>query len=161
MLNCYKCFNSELESQYGDKFYPNVIYHTDGKIKFQQNGFHMCANLEDTLRYFDSFNNQIIIANVIGFGNYDKYDDYYNEYFDMFATEYMMIEHVLEREEITSYALKLSDTRLKRFLSLYKLNEFELELFKRKYYKDNFIMPTIEYYQSNKNKILVKKTMFK
>ena len=74
----------------------------------------------------------------------------------MYATEYMMIEHVLEREEITSYALHLSSVRLKRFLSLYKLNQFEIEIFKRKYYKDSFIMPTIDYYQSNRNKILIK-----
>ena len=50
----------------------------------------MCLNLEDTLRYFDSFNSKILIAKVIGFGNYDKY----NEFFDMYSTEYMLMETI-------------------------------------------------------------------
>ena len=160
MINGYKCFNSGLVNQYGVKFYPKVIYHADGEIKFQQNGFHMCKKLEDTLRYFDSFNNSIEIANVIGFGRSHEYDDEYNEFFDMYATEYMIIRHVLNREEIMSYALKLSPMAMKRFISLYRLNEFELEIFKRKFYNDCYIMSSINYYQENmnreKNKILLK-----
>lgn len=158
MIEAYKCFNSGLIDQYGQKYQIGKIYHADNKIKFHKNGFHMCTNLEDTLRYFDSFEEDIDIATVSGFGNFDKYDDEYNEFFDMYATEYMLIKHVLTRDEIIAYASGISEMRLKRFLSLYKLNDFELHYFKEKCKKSRMLLETINYYQENheKTKLLKK-----
>lgn len=156
MIEAYKCFNDGLVNQYGIKFQIGIVYHATDDIKFQKNGFHMCKNLEDTLRYFDSFNNNIEIAKVCGFGNIDKYEDEYNEFFDMYATEYMIINHVLTREEIVNYTNHISDMALKRFLSLYKLNKCELEYFKEKYKNNYMLMSTIDYFQKEE-KILIKK----
>ena len=59
----YKCFNENLINRYGTKFEIGKIYHANGNIKFgnKGNGFHLCKNLEDTLRYFKSFNYKINI----------------------------------------------------------------------------------------------------
>ena len=116
----------------------------------------MCANLEDTLRYFDSFNNSIDIAKVEGFGKIDKYSDEYNEFFNMYATEYMKIIHVLTRSEIIDYTRNISEMQLKRFLSLYRLTDLELNYFKEKYQNNDMITRTIFYYQ-NSGKKLIKK----
>ena len=129
MVEGYKCFKKGLVSQFGDSFEVGKIYHYGNDIKFNKSGFHMCANLEDTLRYFDTFNEEIDIASVIGYGNINHYDDEYNEFFDMYAVEYLKICHLLTREEIINYALNLPIMQLKRFLSLYKLTREELELF--------------------------------
>ncbi len=63
----YKCFNSDLTNRYGSKFEVGKTYHAKGDIKFGNNGngFHMCKNMEDTLRYFDAFNDNVL--------NYIKY----------------------------------------------------------------------------------------
>lgn len=154
MIEAYKCFNDGLINQYGEKFEVGVVYHIDNKIRFHENGFHMCTNLEDTLRYFDSFNNEVNIAKVEGFGNFDKYSDEYNEFFDMYATEYMKIIHVLTRDEIINYTKNISEMQLKRFLSLYKLNELELKYFKDKYQNNDMIMKTIYYHQTKVEKLI-------
>ena len=75
----------------------------------------------------------------------------------MCAVEYLKILSLLSRDEIISYALKLPPERVKRFISLYKLNNNEIELFKEKYNKIPFIMDTIEYYQFGNNKIYQKR----
>ena len=157
MINGYKCFNEGLINQYGLKFEPNTIYHEDRDVKFHHGGFHMCTNLEDTLRYFDAMNNKVDIAKVTGFGKIDKYNDEYNEYFDMYATEYMIIDYVLTREEIINYSLGLSHMGLKRFVSSYKLTEEEIELFLQRYSRDSVIRDAIEYYQKGNNKVYIKK----
>ena len=158
MIEAYKCFREGLINRYGEKFTIGEVYHIDNEILFRKNGFHMCVNLEDTLRYFDSFEENIDIAKVYGFGKINKYDDEYNEFFDMYATEYMIIDHVLTREEIISYTNHISEMQLKRFLSLYKLNDLELEYFKEKCKKNIMLMQTIDYYQGNHEKIkLLKK----
>ena len=118
----------------------------------------MCTNLEDTLRYFDAINNEVDIAMVTGFGEVNKYDDEYNDYFDMYATEYMTINHVLSRDEIIDYVLKLPPYRVKRFISLFRLTDDEIELFKEKFYKDHMVIDaTIKYYQNDEFREMVKK----
>ena len=149
MIEAYKCFNEGLFNLYNERFEVGIVYHLNNEIKFHKNGFHMCKNLEDTLRYFDSFNNNIEIAKVRGFGNIDKYDDYYNEFFDMYATEYMIIDHILTRKEIIEYTSNMSEMGLKRFLSLYRLNNEELAYFREKYRYNSMIMNTIQFYQNN------------
>ena len=117
----------------------------------------MCTNLEDTLRYFDAFNEEVDITSVIGYGNINKYDDEYNEFFDMYSVEYLKLLTLLKREEIISYALKLPSMRLKRFISLFKLTKEELELFREKFKKDSMIQTTMDFYQDEKSKLYIKK----
>ena len=134
MIEGYKCFNSGLVNRYGLKFEPFKEYHATGDIIFHSNGFHMCVNLEDTLRYFDAMNKSVDIAKVVGYGDTSQYDDEYNGYYDMYAVEYLKILSVLSRDEIIDYALKLTPLRAKRFISLYKLSDNEIILFKEKFY---------------------------
>ena len=67
------------------------IYTTDEDISYGKGGFHFCLRLEDTLRYFDGFERNVVIIEVTGFGNYHEYWDDYYEYYDMYAYEYMEI----------------------------------------------------------------------
>ena len=155
MLSGYKCFNKGLTNRYGKKFEVGTLYHCDKDIKFGNNGhgFHMCKNLEDTLRYFDAMNEEIDICKVICNGEIDHYNDEYNGYYDMYAAEYMFIEKILSREEIISYALNLTDYQIKRFISLFKLTDEEKKLFIDKFNVFPDVLDYIAYYQNNDKEV--------
>ena len=152
----FKAFNKNLINRYGKIYELNKIYHTKEKIKFgiNGNGFHMCRNLEDTLRYYDSFNNDIEICLVLGYGNFESYCDDYYGYYNMFAFESMYIIKILSRNEIINYMKTKSSDRIKRFISLYKMNEEEYNIFRNISVDiDNYI----DYYQLNKKDVFKKK----
>ena len=149
MIKGYKCFNKGLITNYNDKLELNKIYHVKDNIKFSQSGFHLCSYLEDTFRYFDTFQNEVDVTEVIGYGNISKYDDEYNGFYDMYSVEFMKIVRVLLREDIIKYAINLPEYRLLRFISLYKLNLNEIKLFKKLYYNNKNIINAIMYYQEN------------
>lgn len=150
-MELYKCFNKGLVNRYGKKYEVNKLYSADGEIKFGNsgNGFHMCKYLEDTLRYFDAMNDEVDIGLVHGFGKEVKYDDEYNGFYDMYVYEKMIIDKVLTREEIIKYGLNLSEYRIRRFISLYRLNDDEIRLFLDKFKSDFGVNDYIEYYQKN------------
>lgn len=156
MVNGYKCFNKGLINRYGHKFEEGEIYHYVGDVKFHKSGFHMCSNLEDTLRYFDAFNDEVDIASVTGYGDINAYDDEYNGFYDMYAVEYLKINHVLTRDEIIEYALKLPEFQVKRFISLFKLTNDEIELFQDKFFNVKSVILTIDYYQNKDNDKVLK-----
>ena len=151
----YKCFNQGLINRYGHKFEMGKTYHAESEIKFGNNGngFHICTNLEDTLRYFDAFNNEVDICLVCCYGDNSLYNDEYYGYYDMYAFEYMKIIKKLSREEIFEYAKRLSDYRLKRFISLMKLTQNELEEIKNLFKDNEDILKCILYYQENKTDV--------
>ena len=153
----YKCFNSDFTNRYGIKFSIGKIFVAPGKIKFGNNGngFHICKNMEDTFRYYDTSN--IIVCEVIGSGNYVEYFDEYNEYFDMYSVEKLEIIKELSREEIIKEGLDLNEIRVKRFLSTFKLNDKEIVLFKNKYRNKNEIINLIAYYQEYNKEIFNEK----
>jgi len=157
IVNGYKCFNEGLITRYNDKLEVGKVYHADGAIKFNKSGFHMCLNLEDTLRYFDAFKSEINIANVTGFGNIFEYNDEYNGFYDMYSVEYIRINSILTREDIIKYALKLPAYRAKRFISLYKLTDVEIELFKNIFINEIDVIDAINYYQDCNSQIYIKK----
>lgn len=148
----YKCFNADLTNRYGKKFIVGKIYFTPGVIKFGNNGngFHLCKNMEDTLRYFDAMNTSVSICRVVGRGNVVSYFDDYYGYYDMFAVSELEIVSKLTRDEIVSIGLRLGEHRVKRFLSGYKLNNQELKKFKDKFLNNREVLKVIEYYQENK-----------
>ena len=157
MIFGYKCFNKDLVNRYGTIFEIGKEYHEENDIKFQCRGFHMCANLEDTLRYFDAMHSSVDIAKVVGYGNINEYDDDYNGFYNMYAAEYLKILYVLSRDEIINYALNLSPERAKRFVSLYKLNNEEIVLFQERYRNMHYVLDAIEYYQLGNDKIYQKR----
>ena len=159
MIKGYKCFNQGLINVYGYKYEIGKIYHANGEIRFGNsgNGFHICTNLEDTLRYYDAMNEEVEIAIVTCYGNTHKYDDEYNGYYDMYACEYMIINKVLNHEEIINYALNLDGERIKRFISQFKLTPEELALFKQEFKNKEIVLDYITYYQENDKEIFRRK----
>ena len=150
-MKLYKCFNSGLINRYGMNFCLGKEYCANGPLKFGNdgNGFHACTYMEDTLRYFNSFTDKVDIAIINGYGKCLKYDDEYNGFYDMYVCERILIKKVLSRKEIIDYGLKLSDFRLKRFLSLYGLSDLEKDLFYKKFIYNTDILRYIDYYQNN------------
>ena len=149
MFYGYKCFNKGLINRYGIQFEVGKTYHCDGEIKFGNNGngFHVCRRLEDILRYFDAMTGKVDICKVICYGKYAKGEDEYNDYYDMFAFEYMIIQKIMTREEIINYGLGLYEMQAKRFVSQYKLTEEEIAIFKNRFQRSSHILNTISYYQ--------------
>ena len=145
----YKCFKKGLISNYGDYFQERTIYHSLNPV-YGKNGYHFCLRLEDTLRFFDTFNEEVDIAYVKGYGKISESYDDYNEYYNLYSAEYLEIIHVLERCEIINYALSLPDTRVKRFIEQFKLNLDELRIFSDKFKKNNYVFESIKYYQKKK-----------
>ena len=78
-----------MTNRYGMKFEVGKIYMACGPIKFGNNGngFHMCKNMEDTFRYFDSTN--IAVCKVNGFGKKKLYEDEYYGFYDMYTRSKM------------------------------------------------------------------------
>lgn len=153
----YKCFNKDLTNRYGTKFSVGKIYVAPGIIKFGNNGngFHICKNMEDTFRYFDTTN--FTVCEVIGSGNMSKKTDEYYGYYDMYCVEKMKIIKELSRKEIIDIGLNLNEIRIKRFLSTLILTEEEIELFKNKYKGKRDVINTISYYQEGNKNIYIKK----
>ena len=51
----YKRLNLDMTSKYGDMQYElNTPYYLEGKLKICFNGYHLCKNLLDTIRFYDS-----------------------------------------------------------------------------------------------------------
>ena len=146
----YKSFNADMTNRYGKKFEVGKIYTMDGTIKFGNNGngFHMCKNMEDTFRYFDSTN--IAVCKVNGFGKMQKYDDEYYGFYDMYAVENIEILKLLKRKEILEYMLDLYPERVMRFIQLFKLYDDEIVLFEDKFKSNSKVIEYIDYYQKGK-----------
>ena len=102
MIYGYKCFNSGLINRYFQKFKVGETYTTNGELKFGNdgNGFHMCKNMEDTFRYFDTQNKDICVCEVIGSGQIITVNDEFYGYYDLYCVEKIQIVKVLTREEL-------------------------------------------------------------
>ena len=147
----YKCFDKGLINRYGQMFEVGKTYHCDEDIQFGNDGhgFHMCKNMEDTFRYFDTTNGEIDICKVTGYGKLHKADDEYWGYYDMYACEYLKIDKLLTREEIIAYGLTLDTFRACRFVQTLSLTPEEIALFKIKFQNDIEVLTYIAYYQEN------------
>lgn len=155
----YKCFNKNLTNRYGMKFEEGRKYKVSGNIKFGNdgNGFHFCKNMEDTFRYFDAMNDEVSVCVVKGSGNIVNYFDDYYGYYDMYSAQEIEIIKKLNREEIINMELNLNETRVKRFVSLYRLNQKEKEMFLNKFAKFIQVKDAIMYYQEHNSKVYIKK----
>lgn len=126
----YKGFNQNLTNRYGKKFEVGQKYYIEGDLKWGPlgNGYHMCTNLEDCLRFIDP--NTSVIAKVKGFGKIKLHEDDYYGYYDMYVCEGIEIIKILSRKEIISMMLNVNEYRQERFIKGYNLTEKELQLFK-------------------------------
>lgn len=134
----YKSVDKNYKDISGNIVEENKTYHVDGNVIYGNggNGYHFAKKLEDTLRYQlsdEDFLTRPNIAKVIGFGDIvESFDGYYG-YYELYAAESIKILKYLKEDEIIAYALKLNETRMLRFVSLYRLNSDEIKLFKNKY----------------------------
>ena len=159
MVCGYKCFYKGLINTVGVKFEVGKTYQVSGDVIFgiNGNGFHMCLRLEDTLRFFDTFSEDVSVCEVIGYGEFHKRDDEYNDYYDMYACSGIYIVKELTREEIVLYGLNLYEMRLLRFISSFKLTEEEKKMFRVKFHDNRLVNEYLDYYQDNKKDAFVRK----
>lgn len=92
-------------------------------------------------------NEEIVIAKVIGSGEIKEYYDDYNGYYDLYAASDLYIESIVPRNTIVNLFLNTDTLRTKRFLEGYKLTKEEIAFYKARFYKDDMVIRTIEYYQ--------------
>ena len=135
-----------MTNRYGMKFEVGKVYTSKGPIKFgnKGNGFHMCKNMEDTFRYFDTTN--IAVCKVNGFGKKQLYEDEYYGFYDMYAVEKIEILKLLKRKEILDHMLNNYPDRVIRFIQLFKLYDDEIKLFEDKFKNENRVMESIKLY---------------
>ena len=143
----YKAFNKDATNRYGQPFTEGETYRVFGDVKFGNdgNGYHMCTALSDVFRYVDA-TDDVLVALVTGRGKYDKYDDMYYGYYDMYSFEEMTIDRFLSREEVIDKMLKSPTHEVKKFLSTFKLKEEEKVLFARKFRSDIDVIKCLLYY---------------
>ena len=151
MIKGFKCFYSGLTNAFGQKLQLDKKYVYDGKVEFKSSGYHLCTNLEDTLRYFDGVNKSIDICEVIGFPEYIKLEDEYYGYYDMYACQCILLTKILTRNEIIKKADRMHALAFKRFAAGYKLTEEELAYFKNKYKKETDVLYHLIYYYEDKD----------
>ena len=92
--------NKNMNNRYGMTFEEGKEYSVSGEIVFGNlgNGFHFCQRLEDTLRYVNAMNGDVLLAEVIGSGEIKEgYDDYYG-YYDMYVASDLKVVRVLDRD---------------------------------------------------------------
>ncbi len=157
----YKGFEKGLIGYDGMKFELGKIYVCDGIIKFKDNGFHLCKNMEDVFKYYTNFDDEISVCLVKGSGEFDKGEDNYYGYYDMYAFEKLEILKELTEEEIIKYALDLyrvnhDEFRIKRFLSTYKLKKEYISLFEELCKNEMDVLKAIDYYQKGKTNVYKK-----
>lgn len=145
----YKAFNADFTNHYGYQFEGKSLHSVAGKAKFgtSGNGFHFCERLEDTLRYFDVMNSNVLFAEVIGSGDVVEYSDEYYGYYDMYAATELEVVKVLSREEIINMYLSMPEFRMIRFVQGFRLTDEEKALMRCCYADDANVLNAISYYQ--------------
>ena len=144
----FKAFNKGLITRQGEQLELKKIYEIEEHPSFGKRGFHMCENLEDTLRYFDCDN--IDICRVEGYPEIVKYVDDYNVSGEMYSCQKIKLTHIMTEEEIIEEADKMNMFSFHTFSSLYKLNEEQIKYFVEKYINENWILENIIYHYYDK-----------
>ena len=158
MVTGFKAFDSKTNNRYGMHFEEKKVYSVEGPIKFGTtgNGYHMCCNLEDTLRYVD-MEDDFVIAEVVGYGDMVQYEDEYNGYYDMYATRKIYIKRFLSRKEIIDMMLNTYENRAYRFVQFYPLSEKEKEMFRLAYASSEKVLDAISYYRDGDVEVYARK----
>ncbi len=151
VIKGYKAFNKDKTNRYGSPFEEGCTYtyNADEKVRFGNFGvgFHFCTELADVFRYFPNDDDDVLVAKVTGTGKYEKYDDEYYGYYDMYVVSSITIDRFLTREEIINHILNDSEFNVKKFLATFRLNEKEKLLFLKKFVNNYDICRFILYFQ--------------
>lgn len=149
IIKGYKAFNGDMTNRYKVPFAEGETYSVEGPLSFgiRGNGYHFCKRLEDTLRYFSAFDQEIKIAEVTSIDEAIEYSDEYYGYYEMYVARTLTIDKILTREEIISMFLDAYDEQVVRFLNGYKLTNEEIEIFRLKYASKRKVQLALSYYQ--------------
>ena len=151
----YKALLEGLYNRYGFQYELNKKYELNGELKWNKNGFHFCTRPEDTLRYVDAYNDDVIITEVEGTKDLILYEDEYYGFYDMYASSEIEILRILPREEFFEMVVKSKNPdRVARMVGLMPLTHDEIELI-RCFYPN--LKNTIDYYQ-NEEYVLKKRS---
>ena len=155
----FKAFNSDCTNRYGMKFLENIEYSFDGQLQYgsSNNGFHFCENLEDSFRFFNSFEDDIVIGKIIADDKIVSKDDNFYGYYGLCVTNKIKVLKFMSREEVINYGLSLVGERLYRFIRGYKLTAGEIKILQDKFKDDYMAITNIEYYQLNDKEAFIKK----
>ena len=145
----FKAFDGKMNNRYGKHFEEGKKYNVLGPAVFgnRGNGYHFCERLEDTLRYVDGMDDEIQIAEVVGFGDIHESFDHYYGYYDLYVASSIQIVKILSREEIIANGLSMPEYRSERFVKGYRLTDYEIDLFKHQFSEDPNVLKAIAYYQ--------------
>lgn len=145
-MNGYKSFSKSSLTNQGVKLIEGKIYTTQTLPIAKANGYHYCQKLEDTLRYNNGLEEEIIICQVKAVGHIaEYYDEWYG--YEIYSTDKLYIEKILSREDIINYANKLDNQQFIRFIQGFKLTKEELEYFYQKYESRSIMTNYLKYYQ--------------
>ena len=143
----YKALTNNLTNRYGFTYEIGKKYYLEGDLKWRSNGFHFCTRVEDTLRYVDAYNDEVVIVLVEGEGKFVKFEDDYYGFYDMYASSELTIIREVKREEVFNIVINSNDVeRVRRLVTLMKLNKDEIDIIRKKYPELN---DTIYYYQND------------
>ena len=157
----YKALTKNMESRYKDKYEIGKTYSVEGILKFgygglNGNGIHFCERIEDTLKYFDSKEDDIIITEVTSLEDNDVFCEEDQDFALMFAARKLRFDRIVPRQEIIITFLTTPYYRTERFLQFYKLTKEEIKLYKEVYQDDTYIMNIIKYYQEHQKDVYEK-----
>ena len=92
----YKRLSLDMTSRYGNMQYElNVPYFLKGKLKICFNGYHLCKNILDTIRFYDSEDSKLFEVEY----NADNYIETKNK----ICSDYIKIVREIPIEEYRSY----------------------------------------------------------
>lgn len=154
MIEGYKAFENGLITQFGDKLEIGKKYKIDGKIAWNNRGYHFCSYPEDTLRYFSHLKDSVV-AKVHSNGKCIKYDDEYFGYYDMYVSNELIVDRILNREELFNLILSRYELSIRKMIVTLKLTQNEIDVIMTRFPN---LVNYIEYYQFD-NKSAFKKTL--
>lgn len=145
----YKAFDN-MKDYFGNEYEVGCTYESKGESKF-----HFCEHIADVFRYYDGFDDNTKVCQVIGSGNLVHYDDETFEYFDMYESNKLEIIKVLSREEILEATYNDGFMSTLRLISSYKLTDEEIEAILNKH-NEPAVKNYINYYQRNDEKAFIR-----
>ena len=155
----YKAFylvGDKLVDKFDNVYEEKETYHYDGDVIFHRSGFHMCLNPEDTLRYLDAFENEVVICEVEGSGKSHEYWDDYNEYYDMYSVEDLTIIKQLSKKDLLDIIKNKTFMKKDRFIKGMPLANCEINyLLENIRYttEGSFLTTAIEYNIERQNEV--------
>lgn len=151
----YKAFNVDSTNRYGMPFTEGETYRVEGEVSFGNdgNGFHMCKSLCDVFRYFKATEEDVLVAEVTGRGNYAHRDDNYYGYYDMYAFEEITIDKFLERDEVIDKILSSPPHEVIKFIVTCRVSDEEAVKIARKFRHNVEVIKALLFYHYRHSEI--------